>query len=214
MRQNPTAMEDIWLTRAKRLLALAETGQHFTKDPFERERYDEIASMACEMLADLGRVPLAHIDGLITEHSGGYATPSVDVRGAIIRNDRILLVRERRDGRWTMPGGYADIGSSPAENIEREVWEEAGLRVKADRIFALRHKARHPYPPSPKDFYKIFFLCTQIDEADPASGLETDDVDYFAEGALPQLSLNRVISADITEAFKAHRNKTQQAIFD
>ncbi len=207
-------MEDTWLTRAKRLLALAETGQYFTKDPFDRERYDEISETARAMLADLGRVPLARIDGLITEHTAGYATPSIDIRGAVFRDDRILLVRERSDGCWTMPGGFADVGSSPAENIEREVFEEAGLRVRAERLFALRHKARHPYPPNPKDFYKIFFLCTQTDSSDPAPGLETDDVGFFASDALPDLSLTRVIPADIAEAFTAHQENTRSAVFD
>ncbi len=214
MRQDPTAKEDAWLARAKRLLALAETGQHFTKDPFDRERYDEIAVMARKMLADLGHVPLSRIHGLITEHVAGYATPSIDIRGAVIRDGQILLVRERSDGRWAMPGGFADIGSSVAENIEREVWEEAGLRVRTDRLFALRHKAKHPYPPSSKDFYKIFLLCSQTDGSDPEAGLETDDVGFFAPDALPELSLNRVIEADINEAFRAHAESTRPTIFD
>lgn len=207
-------MEDTWLARAKRLLALSETGQHFTKDPFDRERYDEIAEMARAMLADLGRVPLAHLDGLFHDHQGGYATPSLDIRGAVIRDDRILLVRERCDGRWAMPGGFADIGSSPAENIEREVREEAGLKVRAERLFALRHKARHPYPQDPKDFYKLFFLCRQIGDSDPAPGLETSDVGYFSRDALPELSLSRVLHQDIADAFRAHEADQGYTVFD
>ncbi len=207
-------MEDTWLTRAKRLLALAETGQHFTKDPFDRERYDEIAGIARAMLADLGRVPLSRIEGLISGHAGGYATPSIDIRGAVIRDGRILLVRERSDGKWAMPGGFADIGSSPAENIEREVWEEAGLRVRARSLYALRHKARHPYPADARDFYKLFFLCDENGVQIPRPGSETSETAFFTLDALPELSSTRNIQADISAAFRAHTSGHAQTFFD
>ncbi|WP_217352025.1 NUDIX hydrolase [Ruegeria sp. HKCCA6837] len=214
MRQDPTAMEDTWLARAKRLLALSETGQHFTKDPFDRERYDEIAAMARAMLADLGQVPISRIEGLITDHAGGYATPSIDIRGAVIRDDHILLVRERSDGRWSMPGGFADIGSSPAENIEREVWEEAGLRVQARHLYALRHKARHPYPADARDYYKLFFLCDEVGQDDPKTGSETSAVGFFPISQLPDLSLARNIERDIAEALETLSNSSATVLFD
>ncbi len=207
-------MEDTWLTRAKRLLALAETGQHFTKDPFDRERYDEIADIARAMLADLGRIPLSELDALVSEHAGGYATPSIDIRGAVIRDGHILLVRERSDGKWAMPGGFADIGSSPAENIEREVWEEAGLRVRARHLYALRHKARHPYPADIRDFYKLFFLCDEVSAATPKPGPETSDVAFFPMNSLPDLSLTRNLEQDIQAAFEAFRSLHPSALFD
>lgn len=207
-------MEDAWLTRAKRLLALAETGQHFTKNPFDRERYDEIAKLAQAMLADLGRVPLSRIEGLVSDHAGGYATPSIDIRGAVFRDGGILLVRERLDGLWAMPGGFADIGSSPAENIEREVWEEAGLQVRARHLYALRHKARHPYPPDARDFYKLFFLCNEDGIGIPQPGAETSDAAFFSPDKLPALSLARNIHADISAAFQAHSTGRVHALFD
>ncbi len=207
-------MEDTWLARAKRLLALAETGQHFSKDPFDRERFEEIAEIARAMLADLGQVPLSHIDGLISQHAAGYATPSIDIRGAVIRDGCILLVRERSDGFWAMPGGFADIGSSPAENIEREVWEEAGLRVRAGHLFALRHKARHPYPADARDFYKLFFLCDEIGDQAPTPGEETHDAAFFPPNALPDLSLTRNLGADIQAAFQSNAVGRTAAVFD
>lgn len=207
-------MEDTWLARAKRLLALAETGQHFTTDPFDRERYDEIAGMARAMLADLGRVPLSQIETLIPPHAGGYATPSIDIRAAMIRDGRILLVRERSDGLWAMPGGFADIGSSPAENIEREVLEEAGLHARAQTLYAVRHKARHPYPADLRDFYKLFFLCCPLDTATPTPGPETSEAAFFAPDALPDLSLTRNLDTDIHAAFHANEKSPSPAMFD
>lgn len=214
MRLPPTALEDSWLSRVKRLLALADTGQHFTKDPFDQERYEEVADIARQMLSDLGQVPIARIDGLVSHHAAGYATPSLDVRGAVIRDNRVLLVRERSDGMWTLPGGFADIGSSPAENIEREVLEEACLRVKARTLYALKHKARHGYPADVRDFYKLFFLCDSTDAAHPRPGPETSDAGFFTLDTLPDLSLTRVLRTDIEAAFAASRNEVVITQFD
>lgn len=214
MRQDPTFLEESWLARAKRLLALAQTGQHFTKDPFDNDRYEEIAHIARAMLADLGRVPVSQIDGLVPQPAVGYATPGIDIRAAIIRDGRILLVRERSDGKWAMPGGFADIGSSAAENIEREVWEEAGLRVRAKHLYALSHKARHPYPPDMRDFYKLFFLCDGFDDANPKAGMEVSDVGYFDPDALPELSEARNLMSDIRDAFRATSATNRASHFD
>ncbi|MGR3759947.1 NUDIX hydrolase [Roseobacteraceae bacterium NS-SX3] len=208
------ALEDTWLSRAKRLLALAESGQHFTRDPFDRERYDELADMARAMLADLGQVPIERITGLLPAHAAGYATPSIEVRGALIRGGRILLVQERCDGLWSLPGGFADIGYSPAENVEKEIFEEAGIQARATALYALRHKARHPYPADARDFYKLFFLCEAPGDAAPAAGAECSDAGFFAPDALPPLSENRVLAQDITAAFDFHSRAQPLPVFD
>ena len=110
-------MENEWLTAAKRLHALAETGKQFTRDEFDLERYEEISDIAVRLLALLGSTSVDVMAGLVGMGSKGYATPKVDVRGAVFRDDQVLLVREKSDGLWTLPGGYADVGLSPKENI-------------------------------------------------------------------------------------------------
>ncbi|HEX4271619.1 MAG TPA: NUDIX hydrolase N-terminal domain-containing protein, partial [Rhizomicrobium sp.] len=105
-------MEPQWLAHAKRLQAIASTGLHFTRDPFDKERYEGVGQIANEMLAALGNVPIQRIEGLVSDFARGYATPKIDVRGALVEDDAILLVRERSDGLWTLPGGYADVGLS------------------------------------------------------------------------------------------------------
>jgi len=152
----------------------------------------------------------------IYDTSGPYTDPdaSIDIRAAVIRNGGILLVRERSDGLWAMPGGFADIGSSPSENIEREVLEEAGLRVAAQTLYAVRHKARHPYPADPRDFYKLFFLCSPFDAATPIPGPETSEAAFFAPDALPDLSLTRNLEKDIHDAFQANGKSPSPAMFD
>jgi ADP-ribose pyrophosphatase YjhB (NUDIX family) len=207
-------MEDQWLTHAKRLQAIASTGLYFCKDEFDRERYLEVAEIANAMLAALGNVPVERISGLVSDFAKGYATPKVDVRGALVEDDHVLLVRERSDGRWTLPGGFADVGLSAAQNVEKEILEEAGLKVSARRLYSVRHKAKRPYEPDARDFYKLFFLCERADRAAPRAGSETSDARFFRRDRLPELSLARVIESDIEAAFASQRGELQAASFD
>jgi len=207
-------LEDTWLAWAKRLQALASTGAHFSKDPYDVERYREIAAIANDMLASIGSVPLQRIEDLVSDFAKGYATPKVDVRGAVIRDDKVLLVREASDRLWTLPGGYADVGLSPAENVVKEIWEEATIRVAAKALYAIRHKARHGYDADVRDFYKLFFLCEPIDDVQLSPGQETIDVGFFGLDALPPLSTGRVIERDIVAAFEHRAGANPMVAFD
>ncbi len=207
-------MENTWLAQAKRLQALASTGLHFCTDDFERERLEEIAEIAHSMLAQLGNVPLERITGLVTDFAQRYSTPMIDVRGAVIEGERILLVRELTDGCWALPGGYADIGLSAAENIIKEIREEAGLSVTARALYSVTHKAKGAYRPDVRDFYKLYFLCDRVDQLAPVAGFETTDVGFFALDELPPLSRGRTIESDLEAAFAFHRGETTQTLFD
>lgn len=207
-------MEDQWLAWAKRLQSIAATGRHFAEDDYDRERYVEIEQIALAMMAELGNTPIHRIHGLVHDHANGYATPKIDVRGAVIEDDRILLVRERCDGLWTMPGGYADAGISAADNVVKEIWEEASLRVDARLLYSLRHKARHGYDPDLRDFYKFFFICERKDAGTPRPGPETSEVGFFSLAELPPLSTGRVIVDDIEAAFRCQRAATGLREFD
>jgi ADP-ribose pyrophosphatase YjhB (NUDIX family) len=208
-------LEPQWLAYGKRLQSIASTGLHFTNDRFDRQRYEEIASIANEMLSTLGDVPIERISDLVPDFALGYATPKVDVRGALVEGDAILLVREQCDGLWTLPGGFADVGLSPARNIEKEIQEEAGLTVSAQRLFGVRHKASSDYDPDVRDFYKMFFLCDRADrDAAPQPGLETIETGFFGIDNLPPLSRGRTIEADIFAAFAYASDATRPAFFD
>lgn len=207
-------MEDLWLSWAKRLQSLASTGLHFCNAKYDAERYQEIGDIANAMLASLGSVPIARIVALVPDFAQSYATPLVDVRGAVFRDDRILLVREAVDGLWTLPGGYADVGVSAGENVVKEVWEEATLRVQAKSLYAVRHKARHAYDADVRDFYKLFFLCEAPAGQEARPGPETSEVGFFSAYALPPLSTGRVIAEDIEMAFAHRRNPAAPIHFD
>jgi ADP-ribose pyrophosphatase YjhB (NUDIX family) len=207
-------MEDQWLKWAKRLQAIASTGLHFNKDDFDRERYQEIAVIAHSMLASLGNIPIERIEGLLSDFAKGYATPKIDVRGAIIEDGKVLLVRERSDGLWTLPGGFAEVGLSATENVIKEIREEAGIQASVTGLYSVRHKAKQAYEPDIRDFYKMFFLCRRVDESLPEPGPEIMDAAFFTLDGLPQLSKGRVIETDIEAAFVFHENPERRAVID
>ncbi len=190
-------MNGRWLEYVKRLQAIAATGQHFTEHFYDRERYDEIALIAETMLSELAHEPVSRIRELVPSSEEGYATPKIDVRGAVLRNEQVLLIREAADGLWTLPGGYADVGLSAAENTVKEVREEACIEVRAKCLYAVHHKSKHAYDADVRDFYKFFFLCEQLDNAEPQAGPEALDVGYFPVSKLPPLSRGRTIEADV-----------------
>ncbi|MCK1292616.1 NUDIX hydrolase [Bradyrhizobium sp. 24] len=207
-------MEPQWLTYGKRLQAIASSGLHFARDQFDRERYEEIASIANEMLANLGSVPIERIEGLISDFAKGYATPKVDVRGAIVEENKVLLVREKSDGLWALPGGFADVGLSAAQNIAKELYEEAGLKVSVRRLYGVRHKAGASYSPDVRDFYKVFFLCDRLSGGEARPRLETSEAIFFPKDRLPPLSRGRTIESDVEAAFAFATDANKPAFFD
>lgn len=207
-------MEDNWLATAKRLQAIASTGLHFGESEFDEERYQEIHDIASEMLADLGQIKVEAISELLGAPGKGYETPKVDVRGALFRDGKVLLVREKLDNLWTLPGGYADVGISPAENIIKEVQEEANLNVTTKQLYAVIHKARHSYDMDIRDFYKFYFVCEQIGNDVPKPGSETLDAGFFDLNDLPPLSTGRVIEKHIKLALRYIDNPELPTYFD
>lgn len=207
-------MESTWFARAKRLLALAETGLQFTHDPFDAERYEEMANIAIAMLAEMSQAPVESLETVLRTGESGYVTPKVEVRGAVFKDNKILLVQEKEDDLWSLPGGYADVGLSAAENVEKEIWEEANIQVKAKYLYALRHKAKGAYPADPRDFYKLHFICDGVGEQLPSAGLETQNAAYFAQDQLPPLSPGKVLIEDLHAAWHFVANPRQQPSFD
>jgi ADP-ribose pyrophosphatase YjhB (NUDIX family) len=180
------------LALARELQALSQAGLHFTKDPYDTERYERIGRIAAEMLsAQSGLTPEVILEWNRNEF--GYPTPKVDVRGVVVDSDRVLLISEAADGgRWALPGGWADVNESPAEAVLREVREETGYRCRVVRLLGVldREKQRHD-PPFPYHVYKLFFHCEVVGGA-PQVSRESAAVRYYGLDELPELSVSRV----------------------
>jgi ADP-ribose pyrophosphatase YjhB (NUDIX family) len=202
-----------WLEWAQRLQAIAQTGLTYAKDPFDIERYDAVQKIAAEIMSAGSGSPICVIEDLFRAQTG-YATPKVDVRAAVFNQEnKILLVREREDACWTLPGGWADIGNSPSENVIREVMEESGYEVAVQKLAAVYDRARHGHPPIAFYTYKLFFIC-RLTGGIAVSGTETDSVEFFAEHELPQLSLTRVTSTQIAHMFEHYRHPDLHTTYD
>lgn len=213
MDTDPQNGEPQWLTWVRELQALAQAGLTFARDPYDLERYRRLRALAVEMLAVGSGAPLEPISALF-EQDLGYPTPKVDVRAAVIRAGQILLVRETSDGRWTLPGGWADVNQSASQCVERETLEESGYRVRAVKLAGVWDSRRQGSPrPHPYTIYKMFFVCQLIGGA-PQPSLETSEIGFFAPDQLPPLSVGRVNSAQIARMFDHERDPSLPAEFD
>jgi ADP-ribose pyrophosphatase YjhB (NUDIX family) len=205
-------MNPAWLDWTQRLQAIAQTGLTYAADPYDVERYEQIRDIAAEIAAAHTDAGFEHISGLFSDQAG-YATPKVDVRGAVFRDNMILLVKEHSDGGWTLPGGWADVGDSPGDAVVREIAEESGYLTRVVKLLAFYDRNKHGHPPYPFHAYKIFFLCELIGGAAATSG-ETEAVDFFREDELPELSLTRVMPAQIARLFAHYSHPEWPTDFD
>ncbi len=205
-------MTPAWLEQVRRLQAIAQTGLTYGRDPYDLERYRALQETAVQLLAQLTGAEPERVADLFAGDSG-YATPKVDVRAAVFRDDALLLVRERSDGLWTLPGGWADVGASPGEAAEKEVREESGFLVRATKLLALYDRDRHGHPALAHHVYKLFFRC-ELTGGSASESLETSAVGFFHENELPELSLTRVTPAQVARMFEHHRNPDWSTEFD
>lgn len=201
------------LRLAKRVQAIAENGLHYTENDFDKDRYAELENISHRLLSLLTDLPLETIQ-ISTPENNGYRTPKIDVRCIIFNDkDEILMVKERVDERWSLPGGWCDVGYTPREVAEKEAFEEAGIQVKAHKILALFDKKKHHHPEDLHYAYKIFMECT-AENYEISTGMETLDVGFFKQGAYPKLSTPRNTAYQIDKMFDFHYNKIHWPIID
>jgi ADP-ribose pyrophosphatase YjhB (NUDIX family) len=197
---------------ARRLAALAQSGLTYSENPFDRARFDAVREIAAEIGASVGGDEAVELEARFAEEYG-YATPKVDVRGVVVDAERLLFVREQGEEAWTLPGGWADVGETPARAVEKEVYEEAGVSVRAVRVLAVldrdfRNRARWP-----AHVYKLYVLCAPLGGEPRGDGLETVEARYFPLGALPQLSV-KTPAAHLERALAVAANPVLGASID
>jgi ADP-ribose pyrophosphatase YjhB (NUDIX family) len=200
-----------WLKIARELQSIAQAGLTYTQNKYDVERYEQLKQLSKNIVDEYSGLAMEKIDQIF-ELEEGYLTPKVDVRGVIFREDKVLLVKETIDGKWALPGGWADVGYTASEVVEKEVQEEAGLKVKVKRLMAVLDKKCHPHPPDLYYVYKMFFLCDQIG-GQLKRGMETSDVGYFGIDELPELSTGRNTKGQIEMVFELKSN-TGKILFD
>ncbi|WCR30111.1 NUDIX hydrolase [Paenibacillus thiaminolyticus] len=201
-----------WLDWTLRIQAIAQTGLAYGQDIYDRERYEELRDISVAMMAEQTGAEKPIVE-LAFARDSGYATPKVDIRGVVFQHNRVLLVKEKSDGCWALPGGWADVGLSPAEVAVKEIKEESGYDAEAVRLLAVLDKRLHRHPPEPHHVYKIFIQC-RLSGGTASSGIETEDVRFFPEDDLPALSVQRNTAAQLHMLFQYNRRPEQPALFD
>src|SRR5215207_778180 len=200
-----------WIDWAREIFSLSQSGITYSGNEYDIERYKRLQEITAEMIASASDISKeSALDSFSMQ--AGYITPKIDVRGAVIYDKKILLIQERADGKWAMPGGWADLGNAPAAVAEREVWEESGFRVKAEKVVAVIDANRI----EPMEFYhayKIIFLCTLLD-GEPRISYETLAVDFFDPDHLPSRSIYRTNERMIQEIFAHVEDPSRWTAFD
>ena len=201
-----------WLQWAVELQSLAQAGLTYGKDAYDRERYLRIREISAEILSNMSDLPIGTVKDLFCNETG-YQTPKLDTRAAIFKGGKILLVCEN-NGKWSLPGVWCDVNVSVGENTIKEVKEESGLDVTAERIIAVQDRAKHNLPAYAYGICKIFVLCSLVGGRFQEN-LETTGFDYFAEDSLPDLATEKNTATQIKMCFDAyHAGDAWKTYFD
>lgn len=198
---------------AQRIRALAQTGLTYSLSEYDTDRYEELLQISDQITSEVTDFDAAEIAACYRLEKE-YVTPKVDIR-AVVFNEKgeILLVREKMDGCWSLPGGWSDVGYSPAEVAVKEVKEESGLEVRPVRLLAVMDMSKHPHPSIPFYVYKMFILC-EITGGEFTEAFDILGKGFFKQGELPPLSLERVLPQQIDRMFDAYRNPSQEVYLD
>ncbi len=205
-------MKEKWLEWATRLQSIAQAGLTFGENRYDLDRYNQIRAISVEILREYTGISYEKIENLFTSETG-YQTPKVDIRASVIRDNKILMVKEKIDGAWSLPGGWADVNTSVSESAARECLEEAGALVRPERIIAIHQADRHYDFPYPYTVYKIFVECSLV-EINFRENTETLEAGFFAPDSLPQLSTERNTREQIEMCFGAGKKEVFEALFD
>lgn len=178
------------IEKYRRLLNLAQAGIYYQKDVYDLERYEEIKKISLELIAELTQTKISQLEKLVS-FEDGYQTPKIDVRALIKKDDNILLVEDAFTKEWALPGGFADVGLSPLENIIKEVKEETNLDVTSAELVAIFDTNKRPDIFQFFQYYKLVFECTVTENEPFKQNSETSAIGYFNLSELPKLSENR-----------------------
>lgn len=208
---NNNFLKEPWLKWAMEIQSIAQIGLTYTKDEYDKERYEQLRNIASEMLSYKTDIPVDKVKNLFCNEQG-YQTPKLDTRAAIFKDDKILLVHEK-NGFWSLPGGWVDILESIESNTIKEVKEEAGLDVVAKKVIAIQDRNKHNTPIYPYGVCKVFVEC-EVMGGEFVENIETVEIGYFSLDNLPKLAEEKCTQKQVEMCFEAKNNKNWQVYFD
>lgn len=205
-------MNDKWLDFAIRIQSIAQAGIQYGKDQYDKERYEELRKIAAEMISEKTDISVEKVYDLFCNETG-YQTPKVDTRAAVFMDDKILLVHEN-NGTWSLPGGWCDVDQSIASNTEKEVKEEAGFTVKAEKLIAVQDWRKHNVTNYAYGVVKAFVMC-RYESGNFEENIETTEIAFFGKDELPDhLAVEKCTREQILMCFEAYENPEMPTLFD
>ena len=208
---NDVFLKEPWLKWAIEIQSIAQCGLAYTKDMYDKERYEQLRNIAVEMVSYKTDISVDKIKTLFCNESG-YQTPKLDTRAVIFEDEKILLVREK-NGLWSLPGGWVDVLESIESNTIKEVKEESGLDVITKRVIAIQDRNKHNKPLYPYGVCKVFVECEVIG-GEFIENIETTEIKYFSIENLPNLCEAKTTSKQIEMCFEAKNNQNWNVVFD
>ncbi|EEL51090.1 MULTISPECIES: NUDIX hydrolase [Bacillus cereus group] len=205
-------MEARWIDWVKQIQAIAQAGLTYSKDVYDVERFKQLRDLSVTMMSHYTKTDWEVVEKLFASETG-YQTPKVDIRAVVYQNDKLLFVKEKSDGKWALPGGWADVGYTPTEVAAKEVWEETGYKVDHFRLLAVLDKEKHFPSPAATHVYKIFIGC-EIVGGEKRTSIETEEVNFFGEKEIPELSTARNTEGQIREMFACMKDRNKNAVLD
>ena len=205
-------MNDKWIDFAIRIQSIAQAGLQYGKDKYDKERYEELRNIAAEMISEKSDIPLNKVYGLFCNESG-YQIPKVDTRAAVFVNDKILLVHEN-NGTWSLPGGWCDVDQSVASNTEKEVKEETGFNVTAEKVIAIQDWRKHNVTNYAYGVVKVFILC-KYQSGKFENNIETTEIKFLKKEDLPnKLATEKCTKEQILMCFNFYESQNMPTLFD
>ncbi|PEE41118.1 NUDIX hydrolase [Bacillus pseudomycoides] len=205
-------MEAKWIDWVKQIQAIAQTGLTYSKDVYDMERFQQLRDLSVTMMSHYTKTDWEVVERLFANEMG-YQTPKVDIRAVVYQDEKLLFVKEKSDGKWALPGGWADVGYTPTEVAAKEVWEETGYKVDHFRLLAVFDKEKHYPSPSAMHVYKIFIGC-EIVGGEKQTSIETEEVTFFGEKEIPELSTARNTEWQIREMFACMKDRNKGSLLD
>ena len=205
-------MNDKWLDFAIRIQSIAQAGIQYGKDQYDKERYEELRKIAAEMISEKTDISVEKVYDLFCNETG-YQTPKVDTRAAVFMDDKILLVHEN-NGTWSLPGGWCDVDQSIASNTEKEVKEEAGFTVKAEKLIAVQDWRKHNVTKYAYGVVKAFVMC-RYESGNFEKNIETTEIAFFGKDEIPDhLAVEKCTREQIIMCFEAYEKPEMSTLFD
>ena len=201
-----------WIDWVVELQSIAQAGLFYSKDIYDKERFERIRAITAEMMSKMSDLPIETVKDLFCNETG-YQTPKIDTRAAIFQENKILLVKEKSTKTWSLPGGWVDVNESVKENTIKEVREEAGLEVEAVKLIAVQDRNKHNKPQYAYGICKIFVLCDILSGGFMPNS-ETTESNFFSIEDLPELANEKNTAEQIRMCFEAYRDKNWIAKFD